>query len=286
MDVLPCFVDETGVLHAPSQPLFAVGFLTVREIAELTDRLYTASLNFGARVRERRSRLLREIEGRQGVVRLPELHELLAKTRHHEYKFTELRNHNKDDYIALLDLFFSVAGSEFHCLLVERTAESLRFCGDDPWPVYVRVTKALLKRRLREPVFVCADWQTRPKHQHLRLENELSRLDHVAGCIRMASEMSALLQVVDLLLGVVSFDWRDVRGHTRESNNAQVKREIANFVKRRMGMEPSERFLAPGRRYFRRATPLAFSVWQPNPSLLKKAKTRGMYGVNSRLGND
>lgn len=47
MKVTPCFVDETGALRTPKQPLFPVGLLVIREVAELTDRLHTASLNFG-----------------------------------------------------------------------------------------------------------------------------------------------------------------------------------------------------------------------------------------------
>jgi hypothetical protein len=287
MKVAPCFVDETGALHASAQSLFAIGCLIVREVPDLTDRLTTVSLNLNAKVRQQRLDLLRDIErNRKGNIQLRELHQLMANTRHHEYKFTELRKHNRSDYIALLDIFFSYPGSEFHCLIVERNQEALQYCGGDNWPVYVRVTSALLKRRLREPVFVCSDWQTRPRHQKLRLETELTRLEHVAGCLRMTSEMSTFLQVTDLLLGVASFDWRDARRQIGPSKNAQMKREVVDFVKSRMGMKPSDWFLPSGRRYFRKSVPIKFSVWQPNPAMLKVKRTQGMRGVSSRIGND
>ena len=138
------------------------------------------------------------------------------------------------------------------------------------------MTTTLLKRRLREPAFVCFDWQTRPKNQSVVLEDEVCALQHVVGCLRMTSETSCFLQRVDLLLGVVSFDWRDARGLIKPSKNAILREDLVRFVKRKLGMRPSERFLEPGRIYFSRRTPMKVTIWQPKPDLLIMPRARGI----------
>ncbi len=124
-------------------------------------------------------------------------------------------------------------------------------------------------QRLKEPSFICVDWQTRPKNESLSLESDLCQLTNVAGCLRMTSDTSCFLQITDLLLGVVSFDWREAQKGPSTSTNARLKRDVANFVKAKLGMSPSMRFLDGGRRYYRRSVPMQFSVWAPDIRLLK-----------------
>lgn len=159
MKVLPCFVDETGVVPAPDQPLFAVGAVLVREVCDLTDSLYTTSLNFNAKAREHRKKLIRQIrQGQAGVLPPADLELLLSMSRHHEYKFTEIRDSNIKNYIAFLRVFFTCTTSEFHCIVIERSGGALKYYGNTAWSAYVHATSTLLAKRLKEPVFVCADW--------------------------------------------------------------------------------------------------------------------------------
>lgn len=266
MKVLPCFIDETGALYHEKQPLFAVGLLVVHDVSSLTDRLYTANFNFNARIREKRLALQREIEqGRPNSLTLRDFQMLLAKTRHHEYKFTGVNSENLQDYVSFLNLFFSVGGCEFHAVVVERSDKAAKYLGHDSWSSYVRVTIGLLKRRLTQPSFLCCDWQTKPKNAKVSMEDECCRLANVAGCLRITSETSPFLQVVDLLLGAVSFDWRDSRGLVSASRSSELKRRLVNLVKHRLDMAPTDRFLPEGRSYFNRRSPLKFSAWQADP---------------------
>jgi hypothetical protein len=267
--VTSCFIDETGSLGEPSQPLFGVGLLVVRDNGGLTDRLYTVSLNFNSRIRQKRLALQRELMEQGRTIELKELQMLLNKTRHHEYKFTGLTNANINDYIAILNEFFAFTGSEFHAIIFERNDQTRDLYSGAAWPAYIKVTKALLARRLQEPSFICVDWQTRPKNVALSLEAELCDLPYVAGCLRMTSDTSCFLQITDLLLGVVSFDWREAHRGINSSTNARLKRDVSNFVKAKLGMPPSARFLEGDRGYFRRQGSLKFSVWAPNIRLLK-----------------
>ena len=277
MNVVPCFIDESGALYHAKQPLFAVGLLVVHDVPRLTDQLYTASFNFNARVREKRLALQRDIQqNRAGNMTLHDYQMLLAKTRHHEYKFTGVNTENLQDYISFLNLFFSVSGSEFHAVVIERNEEVTRHLGADSWSSYVSVTTKLLERRLRQPSFLCCDWQTRPKSNNMSLESECCRLPHVSGCIRITSETSPFLQIVDLLLGSISFDWRDCRGFVAPSASSELKRKMVNLVKDKLNMSPTDRFLPEGRSYFNRRSPLRFAAWQADPARLHVQRARGM----------
>jgi hypothetical protein len=282
--VTPCFVDETGTAHEAAQPLFGVGLLLVRDVAALTDRLNTVSLNLNAHVRQQRKLLQREIvqKGDGQVKKLIDFQFLLANSRHHEYKFTEIRPDNVSNYLAILNEFFAFSGSEFHAIVVERDGSLPSLYRHGAWPGYVLVTKTLLRRRLKEPSFVCCDWQTRPKNASLSLETELDDLTHVAGSRRMASNMSVFLQVTDLLLGAVSFDWRDAHGQVQASKSSRPKREVVSFVKAKLGMPPTTRFLAQGQTFFRRKKPFPFTVWQPCAAVLERPRARGMHRGQSR----
>jgi hypothetical protein len=277
MHVVPCFLDETGSLRHPGQPILAVGLLAVHDVPTLTNALYTASFNFNARIRQQRLALQRDIrEVHASNATLQEFQMLLAKTRHHEYKFTGVNAANLQDYISLLNLFFACNSSEFHAIVVERSDAALARFGKEPWPAYVGVTKLLLQRRLRQPSFVCCDWQTRPKDHRLCLEDECCKLPNVTGCISITSETSPFLQVVDLLIGVVSFDWRDARKQIAPSASSQLKRQLVVFVKDKLGMAPTARFLRPGGHFFRRSAPIRFTVWQPRLGAEQKNRAQGM----------
>lgn len=273
MYATPCFVDETGSLHHAPEALFAVGLLSVANVGPASDALYIASFNFNSRIREKRLAVQRDIAKiHAGNASLAEFQMLLAKTRHHEYKFTGINANNLQDYISLLNLFFSLEGNEFHALVVERTPAAVAHLGRDSWLAYVRVTKELLARRIKSPSFVLCDWQTRPTAQPECLEDLCCALPKVLGCVRITSETSPFLQVVDLLLGAVSFDWRDSRGLITDSTSSALKRHLVTFVKNKLGMSPTTRFLPPGgQTYFSRRNPLRFSAWQPMPDTIRNS---------------
>ena len=75
--------------------------------------------------------------------------------------------------------------------------------------------------------------------------------------------MSVYLQLVDVLLGCVQFDWKDQWGYyTATSKSAQDKREMVEFVKSQLGMKPETRFLERGQSFSQWDHPSLFTVWQ------------------------
>ena len=162
MDVAPAFIDETGVLGgSPSaQPVYGIGLLVVNDPAGLTDSLYQLHFSFKAERSNQRTQLRRSLIRENRSLTPDELDHLFWSTRHHEYKFSEVTSHNLQEYIDLLNLFFSFGETEFHALLLDRTRPgfNLEPWGFDEWTAYVALTCELMERSLTRDIFAILDY--------------------------------------------------------------------------------------------------------------------------------
>ena len=239
MEFCPAFVDETGVLtgSVTTQPIYGIGLLVVEQPQLVTDSLYELHFNFGSGRAFRRSQLRRAILDEARIQTLGELDRLMWATRHHEYNFSEVTRHNLQQYIDLLNLYFSLPGFGFHAVLVDRLDPDfdLAALGNDPWGGYLSLARELLKRRVKRKVFAIVDLQCKPKEARLRLEDVVCSVPNVQGCLRATSDMSVFLQLVDVLLGFVQFDWKDQHDYYGAgSRRAEAKRELTAFIKGRL----------------------------------------------------
>jgi hypothetical protein len=208
-------------------------------------------------------------------------------TRHHEYKFTEVTNHNLQQYIDLLNLYFSFSCFEFHALIADRTDEafSLLQWEDDSWKAYVWLTRELLRRRVKNKVFAIVDLQGRPKKSVDHLEESICSLPNIAGCLRATSDMSVFLQLTDVLLGCVQFDWKDQHGYYgATSKRAEAKRELTSFIKAQLGVPKGGPLLSDASNFVRRTKPSPFTAWRWKPDGAMKARSAAMSGVHPANG--
>ncbi len=267
MEICPAFIDETGILSGTpqQQPVYGVGALIVPDTRAITDSLYRLHFNFiSTRMSERRS-LRKEIQSRPTPPTLQEVDRLMHSTRHHEYKFAEVTRFNLQQYVDLVNLYFSFPELQFHAVLLDRLSSnySLSRWNGDMWSAYACITRDLLERRLDRDVFAIVDLQDTPDKSPVYLEDELCSINSVKGCLRATSDMSVYLQLVDVLLGCVQFDWKDANGYYNEdSRRAKEKRQLTELVKNRLGLRPEERFLAEGTFYRRLDTHSLFTVYQ------------------------
>lgn len=269
MDVCPAFVDETGVLSASpkAQPVYGIGLLVAPDPKAITDKLSTLHFRFREQRITGRRRLIRNI--REGVTTptIDEWVQLTRTTQHHEYKFSAVARHNLQDYVSLLALYLSLGGMEFHSLILDRTdpAFDYRRWGEDPWDAYLAIAQELLRRRLKRPVFAIVDFQGKPKKARAYLEDRLCTLPHVTGCLRASSETSVFLQIVDLLLGCVQFDWKDQRGYYKASANTRAKRDLTIFLKSHLGIAAGEPIVSESLRFRKRRRLSLFTTWWARP---------------------
>ena len=265
MEVVPAFIDETGVLTTSikDQPVYGIGLLIVHNPAEVTDDFCRLHFSHASGRREQRSKLREEI--RQGA-RLPALRELdrlMWSTRHHEYKFSEVTAHNLQHYISLLNLYFSLDSFEFHALLLDRSASGFNLSqwGNDPWRAYVVLGRELLERGLNRPVFAIVDLQGRPGSSSVTVEGEFCSVEYVAGCLRATSETQVFLQVVDVLLGCVQADWKDWNGfYDPGSKRAEAKRALVNFMRTKLALPDGQPIISRKRPVREMTAPSLFTV--------------------------
>ena len=92
-------------------------------------------------------------------------------------------------------------------------------------------------------------------------KDQLCSVGTVKGCLCATSDMSVYLQLVDVLLGCVQFDWKDANNYYgTTSRRAEEKRELASFVKNQIGLRSEDRFLESGTSFNSWESPSLFTV--------------------------
>ena len=275
MEICPAFIDETGILSGPrqQQPVYGIGALVIPDTRDITNSLYRLHFNFSADRMAERQRIRNDIQSRGESLTLQEVDRLMHSTRHHEYKFSEVTRFNLQPYIDLLNLYFTYPEPQFHALILDRLDPeySLSRWNGDVWRAYADLACDLLKQQLDRDVFVIADLQDKPDKSPVYIEDMLGSALRVKGCLRATSDMSVYLQLVDVLLGCVQFDWKDANGYYgTTSQRAGEKRTLVNFVKSRLGLRPDEPLLTDGNASRRWGEPSLFTVrrgnWQSSRS--------------------
>ena len=254
MEICPVFIDETGVLSssASKQPIYGIGALVIPDTREITDSLYRLHFNFISDRRQARNDIRRNIRSRGTSPTLEAVDRMMWSTRHHEYKFSEVTRFNLQQYIDILNTYFSFTGLELHSLIIDRNDPGfgLDRWNNDPWIAYANFAKHLLDIRISRDVFAIVDLQGKPDSSPEHLEDIRCSAEPVKGCLRATSDMSIYLQIVDALLGCVQFDWKDQQGYYSEtSKRAQEKRMLVDFVKGNLGMRIEEPFIEEGRSF-------------------------------------
>ena len=248
MEICPAFVDETGILSGlrKQQPVYGIGVLVIPDTKAITNSLYRLHFNFSSDRMAERGRIRKEIRSRAESPTLREVDRLMHSTRHHEYKFSEVTRFNLQQYIDLLNLYFSFPEPQFHALIMDRfdPGYNLSRWDGDTWRAYSDLARELLERQIDRDVFAIVDLQDKPDHSSVYIEDTLCSVPAVKGCLRATSDMSVYLQIVDVLLGCVQFDWKDANGYYgTTSQRAREKRELVDFIKSQLGLPTGARLL-------------------------------------------
>lgn len=271
MEICPVFIDETGILSGSrqQQPVYGIGALVIPDTRATTNSLYRLHFNSGSDRAAERGRHSREIQERGRKLTLQEVDFLMHSTRHHEYKFSEVTRFNVQQYIDLLNMYFSFRELQFHALILDRLDPDygLTRWDNDVWLAYADLTYKLLDASLDRDVFAIVDLQDKPDRSPVYIEDVLCSTPRVKGCLRATSDMSVYLQLVDVLLGCVQFDWKDAnKYYGTTSRRGAAKRALVDFVKGRLGLRPEQRLLTAAAPLQRWETPSLFTVnrgsWQ------------------------
>ncbi|OGL87382.1 hypothetical protein A3I40_03775 [Candidatus Uhrbacteria bacterium RIFCSPLOWO2_02_FULL_48_12] len=206
-----CFLDETGNLNNPTDPFFTVGILKLSQPYYLLNKLQ---------------------------------YERNKRNFYDEMKFNKLSKRNVDFAKFSVGALFDARSIYFYSYSLDKEGAYFKreFSGD-PWQAYQKIAIRLLKDVALAPkeiLILLADHVTVPKHIRFEVDvkkevnSSLKRLA-LAGVCRLDSRSNDLLQLVDLMIGTISYDLKIETGAIK--GNDEYKADLLQFLKQNLGAD-------------------------------------------------
>lgn len=204
-----CFLDETGSLSDINDPFFTIGILKLSQPYYLYSKIDY----------ERRKRNF-----------------------HDEMKFNKLSKNNFEFAKFAIGALIDARSAAFYSYSVDKMGDFFKkeFAGDS-WIAYEKLTLRLLKDAViapKEILVLIADYVPAPREIRYEVNvkkevnSALGRLA-LAGVCRFDSRSNDLLQLVDLVIGAISYDLKLATGVIK--SGSKYKRRLSEFVKESLG---------------------------------------------------
>lgn len=204
-----CFLDESGSLSNRTDPYFTVGLLKMSMPYYLQSRiLYQRSkLNF-----------------------------------HDEIKFNKISKNNIDFVKFVVDSFFDTRSLSFYSYTTHKDSKYFQNnFAKDVWSAYEKITLKLLEVALadNEILILIADHVTTPKDVKFEVEikkkfNKSKKRLALSGVCRFDSKSNDLLQVVDLIIGSITYD---IKYQNKLVLGDKFKLELVDYIKNKLGTD-------------------------------------------------
>lgn len=202
-----CFLDESGSLSNHSEPYFTVGVLKMSMPYYLQSKI---------------------------------LYERSKQNFHDEMKFNKLSDKNIAFAKFVIDSIFDTRSLSFYSYTTHKKSRYFqKYFAEDVWSAYEKITLKLLDASLgdNEILILVADHITVPKDIKFEVNvkkqfNESQKRLAVSGVCRFDSKSNDLLQVVDMIIGCVTYDIKHEKGLVSGSKH---KLEIAKYLKDKLG---------------------------------------------------
>lgn len=201
-----CFLDESGSLSNRSEPYFTVGVL------KMSMPYYLQS-----RIAYERSRL----------------------HFYDELKFNRLSKNNIDFIKFVIDCIFETRSLNFCSYTTHKESKYFqKNFSNDIWSAYEKITLKLVDASLgdNEILILIADHITTPRDIKFEVNikknfNESKNRLALAGVCRFDSKSNDLLQVVDLLIGIITYD---IKVQEKLVSGDKYKIELVNYLKSKL----------------------------------------------------
>lgn len=231
------FIDETGVLYKdPKQRFFGLGFLKLENTAPYFELLHKELSKAKGRINER-----------------------------FEFKFNRINRNNYTFYSDLIDLYFKCPENYFCSFLIDKENPEIDIDKyfKSTWDAYISYMKLLIRRNMdkRDKIFILADYLDKPKCSSRYYEVEIKAMRKngkriVANCCMLESHASLYIQIVDILLGAIAYDFKLERIDEFKGNN--YKKRIVDLIKGKLNVPKLSTDLTVHK-------PNYFSVWEFHP---------------------
>jgi hypothetical protein len=262
------FVDASGTF-APQDRFFGVGMLTLSKPGEISDKLhiiYQRVFAISQRNREKSLQIFINKGDYESAI------SMLRKTYHFELKFDRITPIKIPYYKEMIRLFLDSQGLRFSAMIIDKKKKGY----DDhffntTWDAYTSYVTTLVVNELKNlpnhEMFLVLDQINKPKSSSLSLEDTIlekirkrcskyknNKLCKVVNALRIESHSNLLMQLTDVLLGAVMYDFKNKAGLI--SKKLKIKKEdVVKELREGLGVVS----LADS---FTKNKPVYFHVWE------------------------
>ena len=226
-----CFTDSSGILKRDR--FFGTGLLVVKNVGDLGDKLSKNSQPVKEIVHRSKNQVT------ENLIKSGNSDEALKiwrGTSHFEMKFDTIGNPKTLPYYErMIDIFLSDSDNRFSVMIVDRQNPEFNNDGiGDSWEAYTKYVALLVVREMKnlqdDQLCLVVDEITKPHYKPLSLEDTLMSkireevakdptldFEKVFGALSIESHSSLPMQLCDVLLGAVMYDYK-------KKNNLATKR--------------------------------------------------------------
>lgn len=260
------FIDESG--NNNQDPFFGIGMLLIDDVGTLYDAIrpfYDRAFTIAV------SRRHKKIEQCITSSSYTDLANIARSNQVFELKYKRINSSNNHIYRDLISTYFSFANARFSAIIIDRSDPN--FKPDEvfanPWYMYISYAAMLVAGNIKDldirSICILADDISKPKIVTETFEDSLagkissrikgSKADGaIINVARIESHSSILLQLVDILLGCVMYDFMKQRNLVGVKR-AQRREPAIQEIRRTLGRAS----LAD---HFTVNQPSYFNVWQ------------------------
>lgn len=203
-----CFLDETGSLSSEKDPYFTIGIIKMSQPYYLQSKI---------------------------------MYERNVKNFHDELKFNTLSKNSIDFAKFAIGALLDTRSIDFYSYTTKKDSWYYKkHFQENQWVAYEKITLKLLNKALseNEMLILIADHVTTPKNIKFEVNTKKNfnisknRLA-LAGAVRFDSKSNDLLQIVDLIIGSITYDLKLAE---KVVPGSKIKIELVNYLKENLGV--------------------------------------------------
>jgi len=204
-----CFLDETGNLSSPKDPYFTIGIIKMSQPYYLQSKI---------------------------------MYERNVRNFHDELKFNTLSKNSIEFAKFAIGALLDTRSIDFYSYTTKKDSWYYKkHFEENQWVAYEKITLKLLDKALSENeiLILIADHVTTPKDIRFEVNtkknfNASKKRLALAGAVRFDSKSNDLLQIVDLLIGSITYDLKLAK---KVVLGSKIKIELVDYLKSNLGIE-------------------------------------------------
>jgi len=219
------FLDETGVLCSdPKQRFFGIGRLEILNTSEFYHELTNLYHKVLSRIEAKRREKIKQANFKNFKY-------LLKNNKRFEFKFNHIDEVGMEDYKNLIHLYLK-HDLKFVALVID----SNKFLQKDVWQSYIKHAQEVLEIENNFKQIVIADYLDKPKRSSMHFEDVINELSFVANTCQVESDACLFIQVVDVLLGAVVYDYK-IKYIFQKEDKKRPKTQIVHLLRKGLNQE-------------------------------------------------